>query len=418
MMLWLRAIFRKENELRIAIYTYLNNEKQTTGELRIVNSETGLDMADLEARYDAPTEKLTIKTKYTSQSFYPYELKAEHIYAEDNPDSLQDAINVLNGVVDYFYPEGNGVYVDQVEVRSRARKVKGIDDYKLGECVEGYPMGTYRLSVRPKIEGVPIYIEISRRTRINQFESDDAYFKIWKKAERIMAINDMWFEYMNCNSFEFSGVWLKKKNIFAEDVPLVSLETVLSVLEDKIKSGNIRNVYALELGYCAYASEEEIGFSKPDRSDAAKIQLCNRLEADEKMISYLDGTCRMEIEPIRKTEQLEEDVPLCSFDKVQSTVEKLIQNGYIRRVYALRFGYCCYRDVEGGNVLYPVWQIECDYAFDPAKQLSPDESYPVMERMHYSTMIVNAQTGEFMNPVKLKDKLLDAPKVTSWKDVR
>ena len=40
--------------------TYLNNEKQTTGELRIVNSETGLDMADLEARYDAPTEKLTI----------------------------------------------------------------------------------------------------------------------------------------------------------------------------------------------------------------------------------------------------------------------------------------------------------------------------------------------------------------------
>ena len=168
----------------------------------------------------------------------------------------------------------------------------------------------------------------------------------------------------------------------------------------------------------AYASEEEIGFSKPERSDAAKIQLCNRLEADEKMISYLDGTCRMEIEPIQKTEQLEEDVPLCSFDKVQNTVEKLIQNGYIRRVYALRFGYCCYRDVEGGNVLYPVWQIECDYAFDPAKQLSPDEGYPVMERMHYSTMIVNAQTGEFMNPVKLKDRLLDAPKVTSWKDVQ
>ena len=69
-------------------------------------------------------------------------------------------------------------------------------------------------------------------------------------------------------------------------------------------------------------------------------------------------------------------------------------------------------------MLYPVWQIECDYAFDPAKQLSPDESYPVMERMHYSTMIVNAQTGEFMNPVKLKDRLLDAPKVNSWKDVR
>ena len=73
------------------------------------------------------------------------------------------------------------------------------------------------------------------------------------------------------------------------------------------------------------------------------------LKRDEKMISYLDRTCRIEIEPIRKIGQLEEDVLLCSFDKVQNTVEKLIQNGYIRRVYALRFGYCCYRDVERGK---------------------------------------------------------------------
>ena len=67
-------------------------------------------------------------------------------------------------------------------------------------------------------------------------------------------------------------------------------------------------------------------------------------------------------------------------------------------------------------------EMICEQLYDLAmlshKQLSPDESYPVMERMHYSTMIVNAQTGEFMNPVKLKDRLLDAPKVTSWKDVR
>ena len=206
---------------------------------------------------------------------------------------------------------------------------------------------------------------------------------------------------------EYSFIWLEE---ISEDVPCAVLALRQKIAGIPVLMGAGDPV--------AYASEEEIGFPKPDRSDAAKIQLCNRLEADEKMISYLDGTCRLEIKPIRKIGQLEEDVPLCSFDKVQNTVEKLIQNGYIRRVYALRFGYCCYRDVEGGNVLYPVWQIECDYAFDPAKQLSPDESYPVMERMHYSTMIVNAQTGEFMNPVKLKDRLLDAPKVTSWKDVR
>ena len=168
----------------------------------------------------------------------------------------------------------------------------------------------------------------------------------------------------------------------------------------------------------AYASEAEIGFSKPDNSNDAAIRLCNRLESDEEMISYLDGTCRLQIAPIREISKVDEDVPLCSFDEVRNTVEKLVLNGYIRHVYALRLGYCCYRAADGGNVLYPVWQIECDYAFDPAKQLSPDESCPVTERAHYSTMIVNAQTGEWVNPVEVKEELLNCPEVIVWQDAR
>ena len=176
---------------------------------------------------------------------------------------------------------------------------------------------------------------------------------------------------------EYSFIWLEE---VSEDVPCAVLALRQKIAGIPVLMGAGDPV--------AYASEEEIGFSKPERSDAAKIQLCNRLEADEKMISYLDGACRMEIEPIRKIGQLEEDVPLCSFDKVQNTVEKLIQNGYIRRVYALRFGYCCYRDAEGGNVLYPVWQIECDYAIDPAKQLSPDEMTRFVQRSNEILMMI------------------------------
>ena len=33
-------------------------------------------------------------------------------------------------------------------------------------------------------------------------------------------------------------------------------------------------------------------------------------------------------------------------------------------------------------------------------------------------MIVNAQTGEFMNPIELKEKLLDCPKIIRWEDVQ
>ena len=98
---------------------------------------------------------------------------------------------------------------------------------------------------------------------------------------------------------EYSFIWLEE---ISEDVPCAVLALRQKIAGIPVLMGAGDPV--------AYASEEEIGFPKPDRSDAAKIQLCNRLEADEKMIFYLDGTCRMEIEPIQKTEQLEEDVPV------------------------------------------------------------------------------------------------------------
>ena len=97
---------------------------------------------------------------------------------------------------------------------------------------------------------------------------------------------------------EYSFIWLEE---ISEDVPCEVLALRQKIAGIPVLMGAGDPV--------AYASEEEIGFSKPDRSDAAKIQLCNRLEADEKMIFYLDGTCRMEIEPVRKIGQLEEDVP-------------------------------------------------------------------------------------------------------------
>ena len=58
---------------------------------------------------------------------------------------------------------------------------------------------------------------------------------------------------------------------------------LLSVLEDKIKSGNIRNVYALELGYCAYLNEESpesytlypIWFCECDYLDSAREEFAH-----------------------------------------------------------------------------------------------------------------------------------------------
>lgn len=70
---------------------------------------------------------------------------------------------------------------------------------------------------------------------------------------------------------EYSFIWLEE---ISEDVPCAVLALRQKIAGIPVLMGAGDPV--------AYASEEEIGFSKPERSDAAKIQLCNRLEADER----------------------------------------------------------------------------------------------------------------------------------------
>ncbi len=48
-------------------------------------------------------------------------------------------------------------------------------------------------------------------------------------------------------------------------------------------------------------------------------------------------------------------------------------------------------------ILYPVWE-KCDYVFNPKAEMRiypEDDGIPITSGRYYSTMIVNAQTGEF-----------------------
>ena len=106
---------------------------------------------------------------------------------------------------------------------------------------------------------------------------------------------------------------------------------------------------------------------------------------------------------IEKKSVLIDDVPLCSMDKVIESIETKIQEGYIRNVYALRFGYCCYLNEKRGDYfLYPVWNVECTYIYNPEEGKEYERNMTgvsYVNELNYHTMIVNAQTGEFMNPL-------------------
>ena len=139
-----------------------------------------------------------------------------------------------------------------------------------------------------------------------------------------------------------------------------------------------------------------------------------RLEA------YTDGGYFFMASPLKKKSVLIDDVPLCSMDKVIESIETKIQEGYIRNVYALRFGYCCYLNENEEITLYPVWNVECTYIYNPEGKKYERNMTGVsyVNELNYHTMIVNAQTGEFMNPVEQKEKLLDCPKIITWEDVQ
>lgn len=133
-----------------------------------------------------------------------------------------------------------------------------------------------------------------------------------------------------------------------------------------------------------------------------------------------DGKLFIACKPLKKGTVMVEDVPLCSVDNVIKEIEKYIYSGNIRNVYALRFGYCCFQNENENIVLFPVWQIECDYLYIPKKEILEYEyvvDQPVFSRKYYRTMYINAQTGNFLDPSLLKENLFNCPKVITWNDV-
>ena len=169
------------------------------------------------------------------------------------------------------------------------------------------------------------------------------------------------------------------------------------------------------------ANEKEMGFKFPKswKTKGEEYWGCFRPPIWD-FIAYVDGGYKIQFRPLKKFVSVVDDVPLCTFDEVISSVEKQIEKGNIRNVYEIRFGYCCYLDENEQIVLYPVWQVECDYFFNPKeeqKHYAEMENVRVTQGHDYHTMIVNAQSGEFMYPVELKDNLLKCPDIITWDDI-
>lgn len=138
---------------------------------------------------------------------------------------------------------------------------------------------------------------------------------------------------------------------------------------------------------------------------------------------YLPEYRYMTIWTVANPTDLEEDLPLLSFDGFKAEMEKLIDAGKLRGVGAMRFGYATCLD---GKVwkLVPVWMVTCGYTDDPNsdKNVLPyqEDDGTVVWPTGYGEHYFSAQTGELLKTYRLSagEDALPMPQILTWSDVR
>ena len=124
---------------------------------------------------------------------------------------------------------------------------------------------------------------------------------------------------------------------------------------------------------------------------------CQRISGIEtNTLEYMDETCFiLDTTWMGEEKRIQEDVPLATLDEVIQALEKKIEEGYIRDIYALRLGYVCYPDDISPDIyaLYPAWICDCIYANSPREQSMKNiVTDAFRENFRYEQIVVDAQT--------------------------
>ena len=233
-----------------------------------------IDLAFLQVSHNGPKSMRRGSWDYSSDYYYPNEMNPETLFAEENEQPMSTANDALAVLLQNYYGKENADYdVDYVEVRGKARKRVGRTKNDLGAYKKDYPNGTYYISFRQKLEGIPIYLEIGQKmlttnqTHITQ--------EVALKCSRISWININGLEYMDEGSFMLNATWMREEKQIWEDVPLATLDEVMWALEKRIEEGYIRDIDALRLGYVCYLDD-----TSPDTYTLYPAWVCDCIYAN------------------------------------------------------------------------------------------------------------------------------------------
>ena len=157
-----------------------------------------------------------------------------------------------------------------------------------------------------------------------------------------------------------------------------------------------------------------MAFKTPEVSTREPV-LWYPFEAESYIISK--DEYRINAQFAKQTELVYEDMPVCSVDKVIESCEKAIEKGNIRQIYGMRLGYVVYLDPKTDDYFWavPSWVVECRYVKSP-KVNEFDEHLEGLftQKTAYANLVVNAQTGELINPFDQSKDRSYAPKIKTW----
>ena len=143
----------------------------------------------------------------------------------------------------------------------------------------------------------------------------------------------------------------------------------------------------------------------------------------------IDRLSLLFISHLLPVETLAEDVPLCSFDTIQKSLEQEIKKGRVRKIYEISLGYVLYcepgayhewgQKADYSSIFYdvkPMWRVNCLQA--SSAQAALEEFYENDERnsLAYTQMLVDAQTGEIIGQSDAADRSM-FPGFLTWEDV-
>ena len=317
---------------------------------------------------------------------------------------------------------------DMISVSELRKQVERMERWKQNYKDDyGRSIGVDVEPIMNKIEKVPILMMDS------PVISEENVYNAFQQESVSVLENDVAIDY-TCIDPETGGnvlISLVKEDNWlyptpeCGDIDLQISILVVNASEPYYSCAIRQKIYGIPILMCAKdpilnAGKEKLGFDPQKEWNSQRLKY-GTYDKPSWVVKLSDKQFEILCRPLKIKNVIVDDVPLCGIEQVIHSIEEAIQKGYVRNVYTLRFGYCCYLDVNENIILCPIWEVECDYMFKPEQNMADykeNSEVPIPSRLYYRTMIVNAQTGEFMNPVELKEKLLDCPEIIRWEDVQ